>query len=70
LVCLTDGHCLHPVSETARAGVPEQVIMRICRWKTRSVFDRYRIVPEAYLREGHARLAERQPTDGERARVS
>lgn len=40
----------------SRAGVPEQTIMALCGWQTRSVFDRYRLVREDDLRDGLAKL--------------
>ena len=54
----------------SRAGVPEAVIMKLCGWKTRSVFDRYRIVPEQDLADGLAKLTGHTETAKARKIVS
>jgi hypothetical protein len=45
----------------SRAGVAEKAIIQLCGWKSRSVFDRYRVVPERDLAEGLAKLAAAEP---------
>ena len=42
-----------------KAGVSEKVIMEICGWKTRSVFDRYNIISQSDLQEAAQRMEER-----------
>ena len=42
--------------EMSRHGVPERVIMQLMGWKTRSVFDRYRIVSDGDLRDAARKL--------------
>lgn len=41
-----------------RAGVPERVVMDLCGWRTRSMFDRYNVSAADDLRDGVGRLGE------------
>lgn len=54
-----EGMLVHDLRRTAardfrRAGVSEGVIMRLCGWETRSMFDRYNIIDEHDLAEAVA----------------
>jgi integrase len=55
-----EGRLVHDLRRTAardfrRRGVSEGEIMRLCGWKTRSMFDRYNIIDEADLAEAVAK---------------
>src|SRR5206468_9472764 len=55
------GLCPHDMRRSAarnlvRAGVPEKVVMDLCGWKTRAMFDRYNITSADDLSEGVGRL--------------
>lgn len=41
-----------------RAGVPEGVVMKLCGWTTRSMFDRYNVADMRDLEEGVGRLSQ------------
>jgi integrase len=55
-------HRLHDFRRTAArsyraSGVPEGIVMKICGWKTRAMFDRYDIRDEEDLRDAAAQVA-------------
>jgi hypothetical protein len=41
-----------------RAGVSEGLVMKLCGWKTRSMFDRYNVADARDLADGVGRLSE------------
>lgn len=41
-----------------RAGVSERVVMELCGWRTRAMFDRYNVTADDDLRDGVGRLGE------------
>jgi integrase len=53
-----------------RAGVPERVVMDLCGWKTRAMFDRYNITSAEDLAEGVGRLSDFLGRRAERLRES
>jgi integrase len=55
-----EGRLVHDLRRTAardlrRAGVSEGEIMKLCGWRTRSMFDRYNIIDEQDLARAVAR---------------
>lgn len=67
------GRLVHDLRRSAardfrRAGVSESVVMKLCGWETRSMFERYNIVSEDDLTDGVARrfgAKGKQPANGE-----
>lgn len=52
-----------------KAGVSEGVVMAICGWRTRAMFDRYNIQNEADLREAAAQVGESSEIVGKKCEI-